>query len=133
MGLEMDFLRPKNRANRPGCVELAGAGAEMDADLGIAATTGAEAGDGSTGGVEAGGAAVSLRKTDESAEPVRRRKLDLLKMAVPMVELSRSVLLVPVDEEAGGKGNLGFVLLLLERVDEGARSDAFLAEAERES
>lgn len=139
MGLEMNFLRPKKRASRPGCVESAAAeaGAATDADLETAATTGAVAdagaGTGSTGGVEAC-ASFSVREADESAEPLRRRRLGLGNMAVPMVDLSRSVLLVPVDEEAGGKGDLGFVVLLLESVGKGAAcSDAFLAEADRES
>lgn len=124
MGPEMDFLRLKNLAIRPPDVVFV-ASAVIEPDLETTAATGAAV-EGELfdvrlksfeGLLAARGLSFLLLEAFESAEPVRRRpKLGLRKMALPMVDLSRSVLLVPVDEEAGGKGDLVFVLLRLSNV-----------------
>lgn len=119
----MDFLRPKRRENR--LVDVL-ADAEVDAEMGVDAgaavvddtllvvalssAVGVAAGDGLVGIFSEG-------EAEESVEPVRRGKLGLLKIALPIVVLSRWVLLVPVDEDAGGKGDFDFVLFVLKSVD----------------
>lgn len=132
MGPEKDFLRPKNRDNRPPdeLVELeadiavdvmdagaAGAAVE-DAVVEAAILIGVSFGEG--GWMEARFCAKAFLpdNVDESTEPVPRPRLGLRKMLLPKLDLSRSVLLVPVEDEAGGKTDLVFVLFLLKSVVE---------------
>lgn len=98
VGLEIDFLRPKRRAKRPDEVLAGRRGADEGFEAGRAGTVADAAipdGKGldevvrSTGGAGAGRSGTfSVRDAVESAEPVRRRKLGLLKTALPMVVLS---------------------------------------------
>ncbi len=108
MGTEKDFLRPKNRDNRPPdeLVELeadiavdvmdagaAGAAVE-DAVVEAAILIGVSFGEG--GWMEARFCAKAFLadNVDESTEPVPRPRLGLRKMLLPKLDLSRSVLLV---------------------------------------
>lgn len=131
VGPENDFLRPKIRAKRP--VGASEAGRDTAAATGATGATGAEAmvammldvalGSGGGVGPVACGRAFWVSEMVESLEAVRRRKLALRNMAVPITDLSRCVLLVRVEEEAGGKGDRNFWPLLLEGVVEEGSAD----------
>lgn len=122
-GLETDFRRPKNFANRP-VEELVGliGSKVLTGTTSMLGNTieGSElpeiAVDSTTGFMDAICCRIfSDCVAVESLEPLRRRRLGLRKMEVPMLDLSRGVLFVPVDAEAGGKGDRDLVLFLLSK------------------